>query len=165
MALKALVSAAIRGTLNKALSHGGSVEQPFTFGVGLQFEDGSGAGQASKMFSARRSINASSNDDIDLSGALVNDMGDPVVFTAIKAILVRHVSGGNAAVIGGAATNPFVGPFGAGTHTIAVPVGGEMLIANPTAGGWTVTAGTGDLLRIANGAGSTLVVDVTIIGI
>ena len=164
MALKALVSASISGVLTKAPTHGVAIEQKFAFGVGLQFEDGSGAGQASKIFASRRSINASANDDIDLSGALVNDLGDPVVLTAVKAILIRHVSGGNPAVVG-VGSAPFLGPLGGTTPTISVPVGGEFMIVNPSAGGWPVTATTADILRIANGAGSTLVVDVVVVGI
>lgn len=163
--LKALISASVRGVLNKVAAHGGVVETPFSFGQSMQFEDGAGANQANKMFSSRRTINASSTDDIDLSGSLVNDLGDPVVFTAIKAIQIRHISGGNPAVVGAAAVNPFVGPFGAGTHTIAVPVGGVLMLARNDAGGWAVGAGASDILRISNGAGSTLVVDVVFVGI
>jgi len=164
MGLKALVSASISGVLSKGMTHGGSIEQKFAFGIGLQFEDGTGAGQASKIFASRRSIGASATDDIDLAGALVNDLGDAVVLSAVKALLVRHVSGGNAAVIG-LGTNPFLGPLGGTTPTFTVPVGGEMMVVNPSAGGWTVGAGASDILRIANGAGSTLVVDVVVVGI
>ena len=40
-----------------------------------------------------------------------------------------------------------------------------MLIASPTAAGWLVTAGTGDLLKIANGgAGSAVDYDIILIG-
>jgi hypothetical protein len=42
-----------------------------------------------------------------------------------------------------------LGPFGASTHTVAVPPGGILLLVDPNTG-WTVTAGTADLLKITN---------------
>lgn len=163
--LNAIVTAAINGLLAKGLAHGGQVTENFSLGTSLRYDDGAGAGQASKIFSSRRTIPASSVDDMDLSGSLENDLGDPVVLTAIKAVYVEHVSGGNPAVIGNAAANPWVGPFGAAAHTVSCPVGGVLCVGRTDAGGWPVGAGASDILRIANGAGSQLVVDVVIIGI
>mgnify|MGYP000488088098 CR=1 FL=1 len=58
----------------------------------------------------------------------------------------------------------FVGPFGSATHTVALPPGGNLILTAP-ASGWTVTAGTGDLLRVANsGAGTSVTFDIIIIG-
>ncbi|MDP3853622.1 hypothetical protein [Phenylobacterium sp.] len=132
----------------------------------VQFLDGVGAGQANLMFADTRSIAASSNDDIDLAGALTDPLGEDASFARIKAILVvASANNTNDVVIGGAATNTFVGPFGASTHKVALPPGGVMLIAAPTAAGWPVTAATGDLLRIANsGAGSSVSYDLVIVG-
>jgi hypothetical protein len=165
MPLNTRVAIGMSGVSTKALTAGGSAERPFSFGVPIEFKDGSGANQANKIYSTKLTIGASANVDIDLAGTLENDFGDAVVFAAIKGIYVRPTAGANPAVVGGAAATQFVGPFGAGTHTISVPQGGAFCIANPTAGGWTLTGGASDLLRIANGAGASIDVEVVIIGI
>jgi hypothetical protein len=59
-------------------------------------------------------------------------------------------------VVIGAGTNPFSGPLGGTLPTITVPPGGEVLLTAPVSG-WTVTAATGDILKIVNSAGSTSV--------
>ena len=165
MPLTARIAAGITGVITRVFSHGGASERKFSYGVPIEFADGVGSFAASKLYAARLTIGASSNTDIDLSGTLVDDLGQATVFTAVKHIFVRPVSGPNPVVVGGAATNPFVGPFGAGTHTVSVPQGGALSLTNPTAGGWAVVATTGDLLRLANGAGGPIDVDVAIVGI
>ena len=47
---------------------------------------------------------------------------------------------------------------------IIVPAGGVIVWFAPTAAGIVVTAGTGDLIEVVNGAGSAVDYDVTIIG-
>ncbi|HET9566214.1 MAG TPA: hypothetical protein VFP27_17360, partial [Mycobacterium sp.] len=90
--------------------------------------------------------------------------GDAVVFTAIKGIFIEHVSGVNPAVVG-VGSAPFLGPWGGTTPTFTVPVGGFLATGRVDAAGWPVTGTTADILRIANAAGGSLVVDVTLIGI
>jgi hypothetical protein len=164
MALTVTVSASIVGQLTKSLSTGTSADLPIAETKQLAFTDGSGAAMANKILTKRYTILTAANEDIDLAGSLTNDFGDAVVFTAIKAIMIEHVSGSNPAVVGNAGT-PFLGPMGAAAHTIAVPIGGFLCIGRADATGWPVTAATADLLRIANAAGTSLVVDVTIVGI
>jgi hypothetical protein len=67
-------------------------------------------------------------------------------------------------VIVGNGTNPFVGGFGAGTHTWTIPPGGFIFVAAPVSG-WTVTAATADILKISNsGAGTSVVYDICLGG-
>lgn len=120
--------------------------------------------QADVVFSKSYTIAASGTQDIDLAGALVNQIGGAAVFAKVKAILIRARDGNTNNVIVGNGTNPFVGPFGAGAHTVAVPPGGRFSISAPKAG-WAVTGGSADVLKLANSAGGTSVtVDVVIIG-
>ena len=116
--------------------------------------NGTGANQADEMFSDTRTLGASSNEDLDLAGTLTNAFGDTITFARVKVIKVSAASGnGGNIVLGAAATNTFTGPFGAATHTISIPAGGEILLMAPDATAWAVTAGTGDLLRVANDDG------------
>jgi hypothetical protein len=129
---------------------------------------GSGAGQASKGWNdGDRSIAASGTDDIDLSGALINKFGEAVVFTAVKAIIIRaEVANVNNVVIG-AGANPWIGLLNA-TGTITLKPGAGVLIwaDQASAAGYPVVAGTGDILRVANGgAGTAVLYDIAVVGI
>jgi len=126
---------------------------------------GTGANQADKMFAYRSTLAASASENIDLAGALTDVLGNALTFAKVKAIMVRADPGNtNDVVVGGAATNGFVGPFGAVTHTIAVKPGGEFLNALPGTG-WVVVPATGDILKIANGgAGTPVTYDIVLIG-
>lgn len=127
---------------------------------------GTGAKQADKMFSDTRTVAASSNDDLDLAGTLTDNFGATLTFAKVMAIYVKaSPENTNNVVLGGAASNAFVGPFSSATDKLALKPGASVIIKDETATGWAVTAGTGDLLRIANsGAGSSVSYDIVIIG-
>jgi hypothetical protein len=116
------------------------------------------------LFTDSRTIAASSNDDLDLRGVLTDALGATVNAAEIVAIYVEALTANtNNVVVGAAASNQFVGPFGAGTHSVAVGPGNCFLVTNKN--GWAVTAGTGDILRIANsGAGSAVKYNIIILG-
>ena len=100
------------------------------------------------------------------AGVLVDVFGATVTFARIRAIAVSAAaSNTNNVVVGGAASNQFATWAGAATHTVTVRPGGLFCVANTDATGYAVTAGTGDLLRIANsGAGTSVVYDIILIG-
>jgi hypothetical protein len=138
----------------------------FTRAVGLA--NGTGAGQADRIFHDRRTLAASATEDLDLAGTLTDPFGATITFARIKALLVAAAAGNtNNVIVGGAATNQFLTWVGAGTHTVTVRPGGvlALLAGGADATGYAVTAGTGDLLRIANSAGGTSVdYDIVLIG-
>lgn len=132
-----------------------------------EIADGVGAGAATKVFSSQRTLAASASENIDLSGTLADPTNTTVVFTGVKALYIKAADTNvNDVVIGNAATNAWVGPFGAAAHTLALKPGEELLITNFTAAGWPVTAGTGDLLKVLNGgAGTPVGYEIVVIGI
>lgn len=150
----------------KTLSLGADQSIPYAVGTDRVLLNGTSNGQANQQFTRRYTIAASGTQDLDLAGALVNDFGDTLTFARIDAIIVAPLSTNtNNVVVGNAASNQFVGPFGAATHTVSVRPGGVFAIMDGVGTGYTVTAGTGDLLRLTNSAGGTsVVVDVTLIG-
>lgn len=129
------------------------------------FINGTGIDQANQMWSDQRVLTASSSEELDLAGSLTNAFGTTLTFTSIKGIVVKAISTNtNDVVIGGAVSNAFL-LFGDATDTIAVKPNGSFCIVNPAADGYTVTAGTGDLLKITNsGGGTSITYDITIIG-
>lgn len=132
----------------------------------IQLLDGTAAGQANKIHSAALNIAASGNLDVDLAGVLTDVFGGSLTFARLKAIIVRAVAGNvNNIVVGNAAANPFIGPFGLGTHTVQVRPNGLLVLMCQDAVGWPVVAATGDLLRLANsGAGSAVLGDLVLVG-
>jgi hypothetical protein len=112
-------------------------------------------------------IAPSASQDIDLAGALLDALGGPVVFARIKGIAVFADAGNvNNVEVGAAASNPWVGLLGA-THKVTVRPGGMFAVAAGIADatGYAVVAGTGDILRVANSAGtSSVTLDVVLIG-
>jgi hypothetical protein len=131
----------------------------------LTLLDGSGLGQANKVYADSVSVAQSVNTDLDLSGTLAGAFGN-VVFTALKALLVVAGDSNPGNLTVGNVTNGIVAWFGAATHSLVCTPGGIILLADPSAAGRTVTAGTADLLRIATPATvGTYTFDVAVVGI
>lgn len=130
-----------------------------------QFIPGNAAlGKADLMYTATRTLSASATEDLDLSGVLTDAFGATFTTTEVMAIVVEAASGNtNNVVVGGASSNHFVGPFGAAAHTLAVKPGQYLALIDNQ--GWAVTAGTGDLLKVANSSSGTPVTyTITVIG-
>lgn len=143
----------------------GSVAFTFTPNIDIQYAPGTGIGFADKMFSDQRTLAASATENLDLAGVLADPLGATLTFVHVKTIYF-HASSANTnnVCVGGAASNTFVGPFADATDIVCVPPGGVALFSTPGAG-WTVTASTGDILKVANSSSGTGVTyDVVIIG-
>lgn len=170
MALRAELLVRLTARETGANDFGGPAFEP-TLELLMQLASGTGANQADIAFFDERSINAASNDDLDLAGALSSAFGATIAAAELVAILIVNKPRDPAApanvsdlTIGGGA-NPVVG-FLAGTSPAIGPIrpGGVLLLAAPAAAGLgLVTAATGDILRIANGAGGTAKVQVGIL--
>lgn len=130
--------------------------------------DGTGAGQADKVFHDQRTLAASATENLDLAGVLTDPLGTALTFARVKALIVKAAAANtNDVVVGGDVTNTFFGPFADETDGIRIRPGGVLCIAcgEADATGFAVAAGTGDLLKFLNGgAGTPVTYDVTIIG-
>lgn len=158
------VLARIRGSLSQS-GDGGVATLPVMEVASTDFTDGSDADQATDVYIDEFSIAASGTLDIDLAGSLTDRLGNALVFTAVKAILLIADAANTNDVVFGNDAAPFVGPFDDGTATIAVKPGGIFLISNPTAAGWAVTPGSADVIQLANSAGgSTVAGTIVVIG-
>lgn len=131
----------------------------------LSFLPGTAAtNQADIMWSDTRTLAASLGEDLDLKGTLVNALGATVNCSEVVAIYVEaSVKNTNTVLIGNAATNGFIGPFGAATHTLKLAPGEFVLLSSKA--GWAVTAGTADLLHVLNGgAGAAVTYNIVVLG-
>jgi hypothetical protein len=170
--LTATLSAAIFGSITKA-NDLAAVAAAINERCTATIAPGTGVGKADILFSDTRTISASSSENLDLAGVLSDVFGSTLTAAKVKAILFKAAAGNtNDVAVGGATSNAFVGPFGAVTDytpgayllgTEAIAPGGWSMHVHPGAG-WTVTAATGDLLKVANSSSGTPVTyDVVIV--
>lgn len=163
MGLSTIMHAAIEYTLNGALDFGSAVAK-YDGAKDVSLASGTGAQQADLVHIDHISIAASGNTTKDLSGSLLDPLGNACVFAKIKAILVKAAASNVNDVVVGAGSTPFIGPLGGTTPTVSVPPGGQFLVSAP-AGGWAVTADTADVLKFANSSsGSAVEFDLVLIG-
>jgi len=116
------------------------------------FVPGTGNNQLDKLFHDVRTLADGANESLDLAGSLVDQFGTTITFVKIKAMLIRNLSATQTLTIG-AGSNPFINWVGHPTDTIKIPPNGMFLLVAPLAG-FAVTAGTGDILKVANAAGA-----------
>lgn len=164
MTISLTSTASLRGTLTTARD-GGNALFDVHEGLAKRIANGTGLDQANAFYVDDFSIAASGSLDIDLAGSLTDAHGNPLVFTAVKEILlVADAANVNDVVLGNGSA-PFVGPFSAGTVTVSVAPGNRFNATNYSAAGWPVTATTADIIKLANsGAGSAVTGTIVIVG-
>ncbi len=116
----------------------------------ITFNAGAGADQFNQVYSKKRTL-AGSSEDLDLSGVLTDDYGVTISATEVKAWGVRNTST-HTITVGGTGGSYWTTCL---NGTVPLPPKSLMVFATEDATGWTVTAGTGDLLHVAGTAGDT----------
>lgn len=145
----------------------GEVKYPIAYGVNYSLTDGVGANQAKAVFTDTRTLGASATENLDMAGVLLDAFGNALTFTKIKALVVKaDAANTNDVLVGGHATAAFAAMFADATDKARVKPGGAVAFIAPDATGLAVTAGTADLLTVANsGAGTSVIYTVIIIGV
>lgn len=134
---------------------------------GVHLESGTTAGKADLRFADTRTLAASATEDLDLAGVLLSAFGSALTFVRVKGIFIAAASGNaNNVVVGNATSNAWAGLLNAtGTLTLRPGATFAAMAGSTDATGMAVTAGTGDLLKVANsGAGTSVTYDIVIIG-
>lgn len=137
---------------------GRNATDPVTLSKIFNFQNGTGAGNANKMFYDVRSITSGGTDNVDLSGALTDAFGTSLLFTKVKALILISDPTNTVNLTVGNGTNPVVGgPWGvAGANPLVMQPGDMWVFANNSANGiFPVTAATGDILKIVAGAANS----------
>lgn len=154
MSLTSVIDLAVRATLIASPDLG---QTRYTLADGdwteIQLASGTGNNAADLIWSDERSLNASTTEDLDLSGSLTQPDGSAAVFAKVKAILIEADSANPSTITIFGDANGFVGPLSAATVTLALPANGRLALVAPIAG-WAVTAGTGDIIQVANNSGA-----------
>ncbi len=162
MAISLTTAARINGQLTSTRDGGGAVFD-VNEGQSKTLDNGTGINQANAIYVDKFSIAASGTLSTDISGTLTDAHGNTMVFTAIKEIMVIADDGNTNNIVLGGGANAFVGAFGAAAHTVAVAPGSRADLANFSAAGWAVTAGTGDIVLLTNSAAGTAVTGTLVI--
>jgi hypothetical protein len=120
--------------------------------VAIEFADGNGSEEAEAWWHDERTVAATTADNIDLAGSLTGPFGVTVTALKIKWIIlaidtpdgIKTIRVGPRGV-----SNAFQGPWGGTGATVYQDVTHHLPLFEPFTG-WTVTAGTGDILGIYN---------------
>jgi hypothetical protein len=162
MALNVTISANIRGQYDRTIG-GRTVVDPINALPDMAITNGTGSGKADLEYQDSRTLAASATENLDLAGLLVDAFGQTLTAVNIKAIeIAASAQNTNDVVVGAAASNPWSTMLNS-TGTITLKPGGRFVAVAPV--GWTVTPGTGDLLKILNGgAGTSVTYTVKLIG-
>jgi|SRR3982750_313297 len=133
-----------------------------------EFDDGTAAGQADKVFSDTRTLGASATESLDLAGSLTDALGASLTFAKVKAIIISAAAANtNNVIVGGDVTNTFFGIFADETDALVIRPGATFALfcGEADAAGYAVTAATADLIKITNsGAGTGVTYSIIIIG-
>lgn len=174
-ALTTSLGITLSGTAQKSTDLSTTTD-PLTITESLALTFGTGAGKADQRWHDRRLLAASASENLDLAGSLINAFGGTVTFANVKIIFVRNVSDETttspahtatdaAIAVGAAASNVFQGPFQDTTDAVNIAAGGVFLVGRADTSGWTVTASSGDMLKVANLDGADeAMYDIVIIG-
>jgi hypothetical protein len=148
------------------LGVGGYAQLPILADWSAQLANGTGTSQASQVYQDTGSLAGSASANIDLAGSLVNAFGTTITFTKIKLLAIKAAAANNVAnnlQVSRGSSNGFVWFLAASDGFYLAP-GAFFLWYDPV--GVTVTAATGDILTLTNGAGTnTIAYDLLIVGV
>lgn len=152
-------------TLNNVLDLQ-SASSSLNLSLATGLSTGTAANQADKIFTDTRTIAASGTDPLDVNaGSLVDPLGVTFTVARLKLIYVRAYAANTNNVLVGGGSNPVINYLLGTTPQVVVRPGGAFFLLAPDATGYPVTAGTGDVLQIANSAGTTTVTyDIVLVG-
>lgn len=130
-----------------------------------QFAQGTGAGQADRLYANTLLIAGGGNTVITFT-SMTDFFGNTVSFLRMKLLYIRLASGGASSISVGNATNPIVNWISSGTATVKIMSGGLLFLVAPVdAVGYPITAATADQLKILNNDGANAAsVDICVMG-
>lgn len=164
MALTATIAGSITAR-QTSVADLGTATFPATISKSISLTSGTAAGQADILWTDTRTLGASATENLDLAGVLTDAFGATLTAAKVKAVMISaDAANTNNVVVGGHASAAFVGWFGDATDTIVLKPGYFFLLGG-SGTGYTVTATTGDLIKVLNSAGTTGVTySITVIG-
>jgi hypothetical protein len=168
MALDSRIDISVYSLLSKAATNPDVADSAlYNESLRVALTTGTGAGQADRLYAATRTIGASSNEDLDLAGVLLDEFGAAITFARVKTLFVQAAAANvNNVVVGAAAATQWATLLNTtGTVTLRPGAGFLAYAGTADATAYVVGAGASDFLRVANsGAGTSVTYDIVIIG-
>lgn len=126
----------------------GGLDQHFDLGefLATAFGNGTGANAINRSWRKSATAAASTPDTWTLSG-LVDDYSRTIPIAICRLVLIFN-RGTTRLLVGGAAVDPWVAPFGGPTDRVVCPAAGWLGLCGPDAAGLGVTAGVSDQLKV-----------------
>jgi len=134
-----------------------TVEYPIGLDWTTLLSTGTGANQASQVWTDTRTLSASATENLDLAGSLTNAFGETVTFTRVKVLAIKAASGNTNNVQVQRGSSNGVTLFLAASDGFELRPGAFALFVIPDSTAVAIAAGTSDILTITNSAGSTSV--------
>ncbi len=160
--VNAVARASIEGSARLARDGRDTVD-PIPHSDDYVFGSGTGNGRVDIEFVDDRTLATNTSENLDLSGSLIDAFGQTIAAANIKAIEISAAAANTTNLtVGAAASNTFQGPFADATDALVLKPGARVVIFDPA--GWTVTAGTGDILKVANAAGASASYRIKLLG-
>lgn len=150
--LSVQVTSSIDGEFKKPDTAGSIASFNFRKTPPLLLRNGIGSGRADIAWQSQRNLASNTSESLDLVGALATAFGDTISAAKVKALEIEALDTNTTSLTIGNVTNGAQLFLGGAAHTIVLAPGERFVIASPT--GWTLTAGTADLLKVANGSGA-----------
>lgn len=166
MAISGAISLAVNVKQTAARDLGKAADTA-ALSAALNLTNGTGASQADRVFSDTRTLAASATEDLDLVGTgLIDAYGTATTFVKVSAVIIKAADANTNSVVVGAGTNPWTGLLNTtGTVTLRPGAWAAFAVGSADASGYTTTATTGDILKVANsGAGTSVSYDIVVIG-
>jgi hypothetical protein len=145
----------------------GTSRVPVGLSRSVTLGSGTGAGKADKVYQGRRTLAASATEDLDLAGVLTDAFGAAITFVKVKGLFIAaSASNTNSVVLGNATSNAWATLLNAtGTVTLRPGAALGFIAGTAESAAYSVTASTGDILKVANSAGgSSVSYDICIVG-
>lgn len=118
------------------------------------YVNGNGTSQFNKAYSDITTLSAASATSYDLAAGVTDAQGAAITMSKLGFILAENRSSNAGDIIRIGGNTNAVPVFGGATQYLNLGAGGFALVVNPI-DGWTVTAGTGDILDVTRTTTST----------
>jgi len=158
-----------RETINLGTGSWPQLYADFATGV-LSTPFASGAGQCNQWWSSLRTVAPTTADNLDMASGLTNNLGQAIVFTAVKFILISlaaiNVDGvGKLRVGPQGITHGWQGPFGGVAAADYTTIDDWLIVCNNIYAGYPVTSGSADTLGIYNPSAESVTYAILIAGV
>lgn len=155
--LTSTARSSVNWNLSDVLAVIGDTQNNNSFAYSKQFANGTGANQADRVIVKNGTIAGGGNTTFDLAGSLTDFFGNVITLVRVKVLYFELTTGTTASDVSlGGDANPWATWLGAVTDKVKVRNGGSLCLVAPDAAAYTVTAGTGDILKVTNNDGANV---------